>query len=379
MFVNKVHAALLRLQLRLVVAIMTVIITLTSFVKQRRMSHENGVTAKGRVRVVDNPTFPEHDFFQAGREWPCRIRHATVLFKDDAKMTVRGASLKFADDRFDSPFDMLMNTGKVGLFWNARTFWEFGMMTGKHGKFFVKYLAKYPQSLYGGGNSSRRNPDSFSEMSFHTQTCYAFVDTSGEFYYCRYRLIPIDDWDGTDSGALPEWWRDHNWLQNPFPDEERSRNYLKDEYIARLEGDGTVEYRFQIQVRKPPPDHEPKWVTAEYEWFEDVTPWHDLAIVTIDEALDYTEAMLTWFDLGFHPPSLPVPLGKSIDDPHSLNSLRRAGKWAGKARLLSYKLRGMPEKFPDTRWSPDWEQIPPMPVPPGPGPSGERTREIQAQ
>ena len=95
MFVNKVHAALLRLQLRLVVAIMTVIITLTSFVKQRRMSHENGVTAKGRVRVVDNPTFPEHDFFQAGREWPCRIRHATVLFKDDAKMTVRGASLKF--------------------------------------------------------------------------------------------------------------------------------------------------------------------------------------------------------------------------------------------------------------------------------------------
>ena len=153
----KLHALLLRLQLRLVVGIMTAIITTASFVRRRRMSHENGVAARGRVRIVDDPTFPAHDFFTPGREWPCRIRHATVLFKDDAKMTVRAASLKFADDRFESPFDMLMNTGRVGLFWSARTFWDFGLMTGKHGKFFVPYLRKYPQSLYGGGDSSRRN------------------------------------------------------------------------------------------------------------------------------------------------------------------------------------------------------------------------------
>lgn len=372
----KMHAMLLRLQLSMVTAVMTMIITTASFVRRRRMSHENGVAARGRVRIVDNPTFPAHDFFTPGREFPCRIRHAAVLFKDDAKMTVRAASLKFADDRFESPFDMLMNTGRVGLFWNARSFWDFGLMTGKHGKFFVPYLQKYPQSVYGGGDSSRRNPPSFSAMSFNSQTCYEFIDLEGNRYYCRYRLIPIEGWTGIDPGALPQWWRDHNWLQNPFADEERTRNYLKDEYLARLEGDGTVEYRFQIQLRQPPPDHEPEWVTAEYEWYEEVTPWHDVAVVTIDEGLDYTEAMLTWFDLGFHPDSLPMPMGRSIDDPHSLNNLRSAGKWAGRARLLSYKLRGMPEKFPDTRWSPDWEQIPPMTVPPGPGPGDQELTEV---
>lgn len=377
--IEQIHMRLLRLQLDLVVAMMTVIITLTSFVKKRRMSHENGITARGRVRIVDDPTFPEHDFFAAGREFPCRIRHGSVLFKDDAKMTVRSASLKFADDRFESPFDMLMNTGRVGLFWNARSFWDFGMMTGKHGKFFVGYLAKYPQSLLGGGDSSRRNPPSFSEMSFNSQTCYEFIDTSGERYYCRYRLIPAEGWTGTDPGALSQWWRDHNWLQNPYPDEDRTRNYLKDEYRHRLEGDGTIDFRFQIQVRKPPPGHEPKWVTAEYEWFEENTPWHDVALVTIDEALDYTEAMLTWFDLGFHPPSLPVPMGVSIDDPHSLNNLRQAGKWAGKARLLSYRLRGMPEEFGDSRYSSDWEQIPPMPVPPGAGPNDGHEALVEVQ
>ena len=202
-------------------------------------------------------------------------------------------------------------------------------------------------------------------MSFNSQTCYEFLDTDGVRYYCRYRLIPAADWSEPETGALAQWWRDHNWLQNPYPNEERTRNYLKDEYRARLEN-GSVSYRFQIQVRQPPPGREPEWTTAEYEWFEEVTPWHDVAVLTIDEALDYNESMLTWFDLGNHPESLPVPLGRSIDDPHSLNNLRMAAKWAAKARLLSYRLRGMPDEFGDSRDDPEWEQIPPMPVPPPP-------------
>ncbi|MEO6571902.1 MAG: hypothetical protein ABIO83_10180, partial [Ilumatobacteraceae bacterium] len=340
-------------------------ITLTSFFKQRRMSHENGITCRGTVRIVDDPTFPPNDFFQPGRTFPCRLRHATVLFKDDAKMTVRGASVKFADDRFTSPFDMLMNTGEVGLFWNARTFMEFGMMTGKHGKYFVSYLQKYPQALYGGGRSSRRDPESFHDLSFHSQTCFGFVDTAGRYHYCRYRLIG-DRWDGTDSGALDPWWASHNWLQNPLPDEQRSRNYLKDRLIAQLDGDGSLTYRLQIQVRERPPGPEREWVSAEYEWHESVTPWHDLASITLTEALDYEEAMRTWFDLGNHPDSLPIPKGVSLDDPHSLNTLRSAGRWAARARLLSYRLRGMPKKFGDSRLDPDWDPVPPMPDPPGP-------------
>ena len=130
--------------------------------------------------------------------------------------------------------------------------------------------------------------------------------------------------------------------------------------------DGTVTYRLQIQLRERPPGPDRQWVSAEYEWHESVVPWHDLAHVTLEAALDYDEAMLTWFDLGNHPDDLPIPMGKSLDDPHSLNNFRSAGRWAARARLLSYKLRGMPKKFGDSRHDPDWEPVPPMPNPPGP-------------
>lgn len=362
---TKLRARWDRAQLAVLVFLMTFVITATSFTKKRRMSHENGIVCRGTVRIVADPTFPEHAFFRPGRTFDCRVRHAAVLFKDDAKMTVRSAAIKFADDRFASPFDMLMNTGEVGLFWNARTFMEFGRLTGKHGKNFLPYLQKYPQALYGGGRSSRRDPSSFADLSYHSQTCFGFIDVEGRYHYARYRMVGVE-WDGVDSGALSEWWANHNWLQNPLPGEQRHRNYLKDELRERLAGDGTVQYRLQIQLREKPPGPERQWVSAKYAWDTDATPWADLALVTLHEALDHDEAMLTWFDLGNSPVSLPIPKGVSIDDPHSLNNFRSAGRFAARARLLSYRLRSMPTPFSDSRLDPDWEAIPPMATPPGP-------------
>ena len=40
------------------------------------MSHWHGVAARGTLRIVDDPAFPDHDFFRPGREFPCRLRHA---------------------------------------------------------------------------------------------------------------------------------------------------------------------------------------------------------------------------------------------------------------------------------------------------------------
>ncbi len=62
-----------------------------------------------------------------------RLRHATVLYRDDAKLTVRGVSIKFADTRHEAPLDLLMNSGRVGLFCDARTFMQFmkGTMAGR--------------------------------------------------------------------------------------------------------------------------------------------------------------------------------------------------------------------------------------------------------
>jgi arachidonate 5-lipoxygenase len=360
-----------RLQLMVYTTLVTAMISFSCFFGSRRMSHENGIAVRGRVRIVDNPTFPAHEFFTPGREFAARIRHASVLFNDDAMLEVRSASIKFADSRHDSPFDVLMNNGRVGLFWSARTFVQFMRVSiaGK-GKEFVSYLQKNPQALWGGGESSRRNPSSFAEMSYYSQVCFGFTALDGSRYFCRYRLIP-EVWGGDtdETGYLDSFWMNNNWLSNPFPDEQRSRNYLKDELRDRLDAGRPVTMRLQIQVRPVPPCGTATWTSAQYPWDEGLTPWHDLAVVTETEALDHTEAVLTCFDLNYHPDSLPVPHGTSIDDPHSLNDLRRASSRATKARLLSYKFRGLPKPLPDSRTAPDWvkDSLPPMAVPPGPG------------
>ena len=369
----RMHLVLKRLQLRVVIVLVTLFVAANSLFGRKRMSHENGVAVRGTVRIVDEPPFPANEFFTAGRVFPARMRHASVLYKDDAMVEVRSASIKFADTRSESPFDMLMNNGRVGLFWSARTFVQFMRVSiaGK-GKEFVSYLQENPQALWGGGDSSRRNPISFAEMSYFSQVCFGYTATNGDEYLCRYRLIP-NAWTGDgsehDSGTLPKFWFDNNWLSNPFPDEQRTRNYLKDELRERLAAGHHVVMRMQIQLRRLPPSGQPTWASAQYPWDEELTPWQDLAIVTETEALDATEAHLTCFDVNNHPASLAVPHGVSIDDPHSLNDLRRASTLAAKARLFSYRFRGIPKPFSDSRYAPDWvhDALPPMAVPPGPG------------
>ena len=85
----------------------------------------NGIVARGRIRIVDDLAIPDTDFFRPGREFPCRLRHASISFMDDATMVVRGASLKFADADLDSPLDLLMNGGVTAPFWNMHTFAQF--------------------------------------------------------------------------------------------------------------------------------------------------------------------------------------------------------------------------------------------------------------
>lgn len=365
---DAIHRLLARLQLSWYVFFITVLVTANSYFKRVRMSHENGITCRGRLRIVPDPTFPAHQLFTPGREFNCRVRHAAASWIDDAKLVVRGAAIKFADDRFDSPLDLMMNSGDVPLFWSARTFWGFmkGTMGGR-GKGWVPYLRAHPQAIVGGADSVRRDPESFAGMVYNTKTCLGFVGDDGVYHYARYRLEPAD-FDGHETGLPDEQDRATPWLQNPYPDETRSRNYLKDELLERLDTEGVaVEYMLKIQLRRRPSlkGPEPEWVTSEYPWDETAHPWHDVARVTLTEALGYEESMLTWFDMANHPKSLPVPLGASIDDPHSLNNLRLASIWARKGRLLSYKHRGMPAKFPDSRHAKDWIAVPPMPNPPG--------------
>ena len=363
---DDLRAVVQRIQLGASVTGLGAVIAMNSLVTKQRMSHENGITCRGTLRIVDNPSFPEHEFFVPGRAFPCRIRHGAASWRDDAKLVVRSASLKFDDCRGASPLDLLMNTGDVPLFWNVRNFFGFmkGTMAGR-GKDWLPDLRRNPQALRGGADSVRRDPDSFAGMVYNSQVCFGFVGVDRVYRYVRYRLRPLE-FDGTETGAPDADDRAHPWLQNPRQVEQRNRNYLKDELTARLDdGHRPVRYMLQMQLRQRPRLGSPDWISSAYPWDEEATPFHDLAVVTTTEALGHEEAQLTWFSLANHPDSLPIPLGRSIDDPHSLNNIRLAGDWARRARLLSYRWRGMPGPIPDSRDSPDWLAAPPMAIPPG--------------
>ena len=365
-FLLALQALYRRCILALVTFGVTLLVTANSLFGKVRMSHENGILLRGRLRIVDHPEFPAHAFFVAGAGFKCRLRHAAASFVDDAKVVVRSASIKFTDARTKSPLDMLMNSGRMPLFWNARTFVEFMRVTmAGRGKHFVPYLRKRPLAAIGGGDSVRRDPDSFHRMVYHSQTVFGFVGIDGVYRHVRYRLLP-QPFDGIESGAPDDFDRAHPWLQNPAADETRSRNYLKDSTREAIAAGQVLRYRLQLQLRLPPPDDQigADWLSSAVPWDEKVFPWQELAELELDEALSYEESMLSWFDLGNHPPSLPIPKARSIDDPHSLNHLRVAAIWANRARLLSYRLSGMPAAFGDSRKDADWKGIPPLQNPP---------------
>jgi arachidonate 5-lipoxygenase len=367
---HKFFLALAALFDRVVLALstlgITLLIALNSFIGKVRMSHTNGITLRGRLRVNADARVPEHDFFEQGRTFVCRVRHGAASFNDDAKLVVRSASLKLSDTRGKSPLDLLMNTGRLPLFWNARTFMQFmrRSIAGK-GKHYVPYLKKHPQAAIGGGDSVRRDPVSLHKLVYQTQTSFGFIGRDGVFRYCRYRLVPVP-FDGVETGLPDEFDRNHAWLQNPLPDETHNRNYLKDATRQALEAGEVMRYKLQIQLRLPPPDStiQPEWIAAIVAWDEQAFPYLDLADLEVTEAMSVRESNVTWFDISHHPKTLPVPKARSIDDAHSLNHLRMAGVWAVRARLLRYLLTGVPKAIPDSRKAKDWVGVPPMANPP---------------
>ena len=89
-----------------------------------RGTHPRGVSGDGVATVVNNPEFPDHEFFSSGRIFPIRLRHANLMRPDEASADVRGVSVKFSDSEFDSPLDLFMHTGEEAAFWSISSFDE---------------------------------------------------------------------------------------------------------------------------------------------------------------------------------------------------------------------------------------------------------------
>jgi hypothetical protein len=313
--------------------------------KRQRMSHNNGIAASGALRIVDDPRFPAHEFFAAGRVYPCRIRHASATFLDDAMNCIRSISIKFSHHRMRSPFDIEMNSGVVSLFWSAVSFLKFASMRQeKWGVEYQNYNRLYPDGLKGSEGAGRRHVSSFHNVHYYCKTPFLFIGDDGIKRYAKYRVLPFDPEPETGLEANPSEWDQCN--QRVLPHETRGRNFLKYEYEDRVAREG-AKYRMQIQTRQAQDDDDPEVFNNMVVWNEDVYPWHDLAVIDVDMTLDWKESLLTTFSVNNMPKTLGVLPANSIYDYNSLNYLRAHSELARKARLLSYKLFGLPPPIPD--------------------------------
>lgn len=338
--------------------IITVILWINIF--RRRMSHNNGVAGRGKLRIVTDPKFPASDFFEPGREFPCRIRHGAAGYMDDAMAQVRSGSLKFADSRFKSPFDLQMNTGRHCFFWNAASFIEFVWTRIRESMFrstdnivhYLSYHQKYADGRKSAADASPRVPMSNATMYYFSQTPFDWRAKDGVPRYVRFRLIPGDR-SPEEPTPNPEWVTkvaaDPGLAavaanQRAVDGEPRTVNYLKDEWFERLKK-GPIQHLLQIQwhdVRSDDPD----MIRNPLEPWDEVThPWTDLATVEITEPLSYAEQDDMAFEVTNLPPCMAMLPAKSMQDYNSLNYMRQFAVWSIRARWFFTWLFGRPREF----------------------------------
>lgn len=328
--------------------VITVLITVDCFFGRKRMSHNNGIVAKGKLTIVENPDFPEHDFFEAGKEFACRVRFATVRLYDDAAIAVRAASIKFADTDYKSPLDIEMNTGVNTIFWNVYIFIQFMIVTIKGtGKHLIPYYERLPTAREASISGARRAPDSFLQLYFYSQIPVHYTGRDGVERYVKFRLIPEDR--GAESGLPTEKDIEIIWKQDPLTEENRSRNYLKNELAERTRNK-RAKMILQLQLHTWNEETDDQEIfNSNVAWPEESHPWIDLAKLELEETLPYEEGTKIIFSIAQHPPSLNLIKAKSIYDYNSINLLRVKTYWAKRSRLLSYRFFGMPDPIPDER------------------------------
>ena len=324
------------------------IIALMMGIRSReRMSHNNGIVGRGKFIADPDPEIPPHKFFAKGKEYPCRIRHASATFYDDAMQCIRSCSIKLADSDWESPFDLECNTGQISLFWNVASFMKLAKMREqKWGVEYEHYYKFYPVGKEAAIDNLRRNPESFAHMVYHNQTPLLWNSDDGVKGYAKYRVIPYEP--VLESGIISG--RDVLEPENQriIPGETRTRNYLKEEYEDRVRYSGPVRYKLQVQIRPAEPDEDPEIFNSSVPWPEDEFPYRDLGVFEVNETLDWDESNMTTFSFANMPKGLGVIPAYSIYDYNSLNYMRLKADFAKRARRFAYKLKGMPQEIPDS-------------------------------
>jgi arachidonate 5-lipoxygenase len=94
----------------------------------------------------------------------------------------------------------------------------------------------------------RRAPDSYSDQVYHSQITYHFVPSDGQPRLVKFRMVPGRQC--VQTGLLSETGEDQMkpWETARRPGDKRSRCYLRNEFMQRMEGFDAIRYVLQIQI-----------------------------------------------------------------------------------------------------------------------------------
>jgi arachidonate 5-lipoxygenase len=324
---------------------------LSVLLTKRRSSHLLGVGARGRFRVssgvrdgAPGHPLPSNDFFVPERELPVVVRFANLTELDDASLDVRGCSIKFSDQAFASPFDLLMNTGSYCPAYNLPSFASFVLSKFLPAKVSRFVLQRNLIAREGGVAGLRRAPDSYVHLRYHSQIVRHWVDRDGVRHLVRYRCVPDDD--VRESGLPSPADAAHMWERGRLPDERRARDYLRQELYERVARSG-ASLHLEAQFHVPAPGDGGEWYNAAVDWDEAACPWLEIGRLTLDEPLSPVDTELLQFDPGHHPLTLGIPRSGSLFDYRSMgDSEVRVVRALQRLRLWMYATFGLPSLAP---------------------------------
>ncbi|KAK2148976.1 hypothetical protein LSH36_473g03007 [Paralvinella palmiformis] len=195
-------------------------------------------------KIVNNPAFPEHSFFQKGRLIPLRLRHNNLSFRDDAVSDGRVTCIKFADRDQGGPFDLILHTGRIPQYYSADSFQEFVAAFTRGPETLKSWCRKSSSNYFGRVENVRKAPRSYYSLRYYNHVTYEFTSADGASWLARFRLLPADG--STETGLLTAEEQENVWdvVRADLPND-----YLRSEYSDRLDA-SAVQYRLQIQLLK---------------------------------------------------------------------------------------------------------------------------------
>jgi linolenate 9R-lipoxygenase len=281
-----------------------------------RGTHTDGIIVKGNLTVLQSSDVPSHSLFTPGKKYDLIFRHANIVggAKDDALINGRGSAIRIGNigDDLSKPrlLDLVLNTGEV-----------FGLPTARlYHQFFGSDFHQKSDMLASGSlrryavEAALRNPDSFTELYYHTQLCYEWVDSKKKSRYARFRLLNPNQ--STEGGLLDDNVEIGPRLVLPRKrGDTREKNYLRNEFRQRFADGNIVEYVLQAQFRSI----EDVAVDCSNPWDPNTYPWLDIAAIVLNQdesENDYYQEIA--YNPGNTHYDLKLPDSYSVDDFASL-------------------------------------------------------------